>query len=319
MQTPEVLVLNNIGGGIGILVERLPLVNETVMMKAMEPPGEDIAKGGNVAVALARLGVHAAIIGKIGKDAAGDRDWNWMREAGVDLSVLLRSDQVQTGQGIGILADNGDVMNITGLSSSRALTLEEVESALEQCRGAKYFLTGFEVRPALVLPATQRAKAMGMVTALNPSPVPGAGLEKVPYVDYLFVNEVEAQQLLNREVVTEFDAREVAEALLTRYECGCVVLTIGNRGSAYLTRAGEYARIAPIPVKSVDSAGAGDGYMAAVIARLAKGDTLRKACTFASGFAAYAVTQKDCLPGYATPAQLEAFLATCAAQDQPEA
>lgn len=309
MHTPEVLVLNNIGGGIGILVERLPLVNETVMMKAMEPPGEDIAKGGNVAVALARLGVHAAIIGKIGKDAAGDRDWHWMHEAGVDLSVLIRSDEVQTGQGIGILADNGDVMNITGLSSSRALTMAEVEHALQLYRGAKYFLAGFEVRPALVLPATRRAKELGMTTALNPSPVPTAGLASVPCVDYLFVNEVEAQQLLNVPVVEEFDPRAVAEALLARYGCGCVVLTIGNRGSAYLTRAGEYARIAPIPVKAVDSAGAGDGFMAAVVARLTKGDTLLAACEYASAFAAYSVTKKDCLPGYATPEQLATFLA----------
>lgn len=308
MQTPEVLVLNNIGGGIGVLVERLPLVNETVMMKAMEPPGEDIAKGGNVAVALARLGVHTAIIGKIGKDTAGDRDWNWMNNAGVDLSVLIRSDEVQTGQGLGIVADNGDVMNITGLSSSRALTAEEVESALTRYRDAKYFITGFEVRPSLVLPATQRAKELGMITALNPSPVPSAGLEAVPYVDYLFVNEVEAQQLLDREVVEAFDPREVCESLLKRYQCRCVVLTIGHRGSAYLTRDGEYDQIAPIPVTSVDSAGAGDGFMAAVIARLSKGDGLTQACQYASAFAAFSVTKKDCLPGYSTAEQLKAFL-----------
>lgn len=308
MATPDVLVLNNIGGGVSVLVERLPLVNETVMMKGMEPPGEDIAKGGNVAVALARLGVHAAIIGKIGNDVPGDRDWNWMREAGVDLSVLLRSDDVQTGQGLGILADNGDVMIITGVSSSRALTYEEVTTALDRYRDARYFLAGFEVRPELILPSTQYAKQLGMITALNPSPVPSAGLAAIPYVDYLFVNEVEAQRLLDREVSREFDAREVCQGLLDRYQCACIVLTIGDKDSAYLTKDGDFQTFAPYVVEAIDSAGAGDGYMAAVIGRLSQGSTLAEACDFASGFAAYSVTKMDCLPGYPTAETLAAFL-----------
>ena len=308
-KTPEVLVLNNIGGGFGtVLVERLPLINETVMMKAMEPPGEDIAKGGNAAVALARLGIHAAIIGKIGNDPRGNLDWKWMHEAGVDLSVLIKSDDVRTGQGLGILADNGDVMNITGVSSSYALTFEEVEAALLRYRKAKYFLCGFEVRPSLVLPAAEKAKALGMQTMLNPSPVPSEGLAPVPYIDYLFVNEVEALQLLGRKIRREFDVKEACEALLARYRCGCVVMTLGDMGSAYLRAGGEYRTFDTIPVQSVDSAGAGDGYMAAVAARLCRGDSLADACAYASVFAAYSVTKKDCLPGYATPEQLQAFV-----------
>lgn len=306
---PEVLVLNNIGGGFGtVLVERLPLINETVMMKAMEPPGEDIAKGGNAAVALARLGIHVAIIGKIGNDARGNLDWQWMHEAGVDLSVLIRSDDVKTGQGLGILADNGDVMNITGISSSYALTFKEVDAALQQYREAKYFLCGFEVRPSLVLPAAEKAKVLGMQTMLNPSPVPSEGLPPVPYIDYLFVNEVEALQLLNRKIQREFDVKEACEDLIKRYECECVIMTLGDLGSAYMRANGEYHAFDTLPVKSVDSAGAGDGYMAAVAARLCRGDSLADACVYASAFAAYSVTQKDCLPGYATPEQLQAFL-----------
>ena len=56
MKPVDVLVLNNIGGGFDILVKRLPNPHETIMMKQMRLT-EDLAKGGNVAVALARLGV----------------------------------------------------------------------------------------------------------------------------------------------------------------------------------------------------------------------------------------------------------------------
>jgi sugar/nucleoside kinase (ribokinase family) len=65
---------------------------------------------------------------------------------------------------------------------------------------------------------------------------------------------------------------------------------------------------APIPVQAVDSAGAGDGYMAAVISRLLKGESLAEACRYAGIYAAYSVTKQDCLPGYPTQRQLDEFL-----------
>lgn len=308
MSCPQALVLNNIGGGIGVKVEKLPAVNESVMIKAMEPPGEDVAKGGNVAVAMSRLGIHCAIIGKIGLDEAGDRDYGWMKAAGVDLSVLIRTHEVRTGQGIGITADNGDVMIFTGLSSSRALTFEEVQEALNRYKDAQYFLTGFEVRPSLVLPAARMAKALGMKTVLNPSPIPSGGLEEIPYIDYLFVNEIEACRLLDMEVVRDFDQLKVCAELKRRYQCPNVVVTIGDKGSCYLDEADDFQFIPPVPVTCVDSAGAGDGYMACVISKLIQGETLLQACRYASGFAAYSVTKVDCLPGYPTPDVLDAFI-----------
>jgi ribokinase len=312
MKTPQALVLNNIGGGMSILVERLPHPNETVMMKGMEPPDEDLAKGGNVAVALARMGVRVAIIGKIGTDVPGKRDWAWLENAGVDMSVLLRSDEVATGQGIGILADNGDVMHITGVSSSRALTEGEVEDALNLYKDAIFFITGFEVRKALSLASAQRAKKHGMVTVLNPSPVPSDGLAPVSYIDYMFVNEVEGQMLLGLEIKETFDPKGICAALMSRYCPGCVVLTMGHRGSAFMKKDGEFEAIDPVQAKSIDSSGAGDGYMAAVVARLIAGESLSDACRYASGYAAYSVTKKSCLAGYPTQEQLDEFLSAVA-------
>ena len=193
MKPADVLVLNNIGGGFDILVKRLPNPHETIMMKHMHLT-EDLAKGGNVAVALARLGISCTIIGKIGDDEAGRRDLDWMQAAGVDTSEVLVSSDVATGQGIGIIADNGDNILITGESSSEKLTWEEVQAAMLRRRGAGYFITGLEVRMPLVLRAAQLARQLGMRVMFNPSPVPEGGLPApLYYVDDFFVNEVEAK------------------------------------------------------------------------------------------------------------------------------
>lgn len=89
------IVLNNIGGGINIWVDHLPSVGESVMGYGFEV-GEDLAKGGNVAVAIQRLGIPTAIIGKLGCDEAGDRDANWLRESGVNCECLIQSPEAKT-------------------------------------------------------------------------------------------------------------------------------------------------------------------------------------------------------------------------------
>ena len=60
MNKNAAVVLNNIGGGINVWVDRLPSVGESVMGFGFDVP-MDLAKGGNVAVALQRLGVPTAI------------------------------------------------------------------------------------------------------------------------------------------------------------------------------------------------------------------------------------------------------------------
>ena len=308
MNKPQVIVLNNIGGGFDILVHRLPHANETVMMHGMLM-SEDLAKGGNVAVALSRLGVPTAIIGKIGCDEAGRRDAAWMDEAGVDLSELLRDPAVTTGQGIGLIADDGQNIMITGESSSAHLTEGEVMDALGRLAGAGWFVCGLEVRPQLVLPAMRRAHELGMRTILNPSPVPDEGID-LPLVgcDLLFVNEVELCLLLGRDPagLREGDVEGLCRSLAAASGCGTVVATLGADGAAVL-EGDAFTRVEPVRVEAVDASGAGDGFMAATVARLIAGDALVDACHWASAYAALSVTRRDCLPGYATPAEVEDF------------
>lgn len=303
----DAIVLNNIGGGFDIFVRRLPNKNETVMIQGMRM-SEDLAKGGNVAVALSRLGLHTAIIGKIGTDEAGERDFGWLMDAGVDTSELIRDSTVMTGQGIGLIADNGENIMITGESSSKHLTLEEVSVALDRLCPADYFIGGFEVRAELVMPSMQLAKSKGITTVLNPSPVPDEGLENgLNYIDYFFVNEVEARQLLDLEYGSSVDVRWLCEQLKEKYGTGNVIVTLGGEGVACLYD-GNFFQFPSVPVNAVDASGAGDGFLSACVFGLSQGKTLKEACEWANWYAAYSVTKKDCLPGYAAPNVIDQFI-----------
>ncbi|MCD8140306.1 MAG: PfkB family carbohydrate kinase [Planctomycetaceae bacterium] len=303
----DVIVLNHLGGGMSVRVHKLPAKGESVMGYDWRL-AEDVAKGGNVAIALSRLGFSSALIGKVGRDVPGDRDVAWLKADNVNVDALIQTDEVQTGQGIVFIDDNGDNMIVTGESSSKALTLDEVKDAIAMLSPARFFVGGFEVRKPLVLDAAKIAKAAGMQTVLNPSPVPGDGLEAVDYIDYFFVNEVEGKLLLGIGPDAEYDPRDICFRLAGRYRPGCVILTMGADGSAGC--AGDrYWTIDPVNVTPVDPSGAGDGYLAAVVACLMWGMDIEVACRWASIYGAYTVTIADCIPAYPTRAQLAAFKA----------
>lgn len=155
------IVLNNIGGGINIWVDHLPSVGESVMGYGFET-AEDLAKGGNVAVAIARLGMNAAIIGKLGRDEAGDRDARWLQEGGVNCQCLIQSSEAKTGQGLGINErETGRNLIVTGESSSKWLTMEEVEQSLRELAPAEFFITGFEIKGSWYCPPPSWPKSWG--------------------------------------------------------------------------------------------------------------------------------------------------------------
>ncbi len=301
------IVLNNIGGGINIWVDHLPSVGESVMGYGFEV-GEDLAKGGNVAVAIQRLGIPTAIIGKLGCDEAGDRDANWLRESGVNCECLIQSPEAKTGQGLGINErETGLNLIVTGESSSKWLTREEVDSALEKLSPAAFFITGFEIKEELVLPAAKKAKELGMKVVLNPSPLPRLTMGELPYVDYFVVNDIEAKKLLGMPEEGPLDAKQACLDLQKKYKSPNIIITLGGDGYAGLAEdhffCGEQIPVSPI----IDTSGAGDGFLSAMVANLYWGKNLEDACRWANKYAARVVLVDGTLKGYSTVAELEAF------------
>ncbi len=301
------VVLNNIGGGINIWVDHLPSVGESVLGYGFDV-AEDLAKGGNVAVAIARLGMDAAIIGKLGDDEAGNRDAKWLRESGVDCRGLILSPEPKTGQGLGINERvTGRNLIVTGESSSKWLSFREVENSLRSLAPAEFFITGFEIKEELVLPAAKLAKELGMKVVLNPSPLPKMTLEAIPYVDYFIVNDIEAKKLLDMDEDAPLEPEKTLRALREKYRTENVIMTMGGEGYAGLE--GErYFSGAQIPVSPiVDTSGAGDGFLSAMVVNLHWGKNLEEACRWANKYAARVVLVDGTLKGYSTVEELEAF------------
>ena len=92
MSRKDVIVLNSHGVGQYAYTDHMPCWGETLSVKNWHV-AEDGGKGTNVAVALGRLGLDTAYIGKVGNDPWGDLGEKWLNDAGVDSTYMYRTDE----------------------------------------------------------------------------------------------------------------------------------------------------------------------------------------------------------------------------------
>lgn len=306
MNAFDVIVLNNLGGGQSVQVPNLPAPGESVKGHGWKF-NIDAGKGPNSAICMSRLGAKVAFIGKAGADEAGDRGEKWMRQAGVDTTALLRTEQARTGQGIRIMAPGGRHMVICGESCSWTLTEEEVCRELDRLQPSKYFFTGLEIRLELALAALRHAKSLGMKTVLNLSPVPKEPIGTLEFVDYVAVNEVEGAQLVGIRDWRELTPQEIMRRICEQYRCGCVLLTLGADGCAGM-KDGRVWRIPKADVTATDTIGAGDGFLSAFTVNLVWGKTEEEACRWANEFAGYTTTREGSIPSYPLLNEIEPYI-----------
>lgn len=290
----DVIVFNNHGVGQSIRLERLPQWGETVQGLGWKVE-EDGGKGSNVAVALGRLGVDAAFMGKLGEDDWGRQGIGWMEAAGVDVSHVRISPEVSTCAGLVITRSDGQNAIIVGKSSSDFMTEEEICQDMDAMKGARLFITGFEIDRKKALFAARRANSLGMVTILNASPLDGAVKERLTGIDILIVNETEAGMMLEGGMGRE--AEHKARLLSEVYGVKTVIVTLGGKGCE-TWESGKETWFPPVPAEVVDTTGAGDGFLAAFAANLVWEKSFEEACANAGKYAAYTTTKKGTVAAY---------------------
>jgi ribokinase len=302
----DVIVLNSHGVGQVCEVKRLPRRGETLAAKNWRVE-EDGGKGCTVSVALGRLKISTGYIGKVGCDPWGELGDKWMTEAGVDTTFMYKDPAVTTGTGLIMVDEEGYNTIVDGDSACEFLTLEETRTAIEAMKEARFFISGFGMPFRKALDGVKIAKEHGMLTLCNISPLPDEHMGNLDYLDYMVLNDVEARILAGLPEDSSVPKRDFMRKLIDEYHCKGVIMTCGEHGSSILD-GDTFFEIAPIPVKVVDTVGAGDGYLAAVTAGLVRGKSLREACEYAAKYSALKVQKKGTIPGYPHLEEVERFI-----------
>ena len=280
----RIVVVGSCNSDYIVRVPRLPSPGETII-------GGDIdivngGKGANQAVASARLGAIASLVGRVGSDANGDAAMHKLVSEGVDVTYLKRDSTVPTGAAmVAVETSSGENSIIVSSGANSKLNRDDIFRATAAIAAAHVLVCQLEVPVDSVAFALKVARTHGVITILNPAPYNERVRELLEYVDFLVPNEIELSQLSGQ--TSEDDA--IAQCL----ESGChnVVVTKGPRGARFANRQGtEYFNV-PFCGPPIDTTAAGDCFIGAFAVAFGEGLAVGKAIEFANTAAAVSVTR----------------------------
>lgn len=308
-----VVVVGSLNADLTIYCDRLPQPGETVHGNgfAVNPGG----KSANQAVAASKLGGHVTLIGAVGDDPNGSLLLDSTASAGVDVSRVRRSDAA-TGVAVISVDATGENSIIISAGANGTLMPADVAAAADIFKDAAAVCLCLEVGIDTVIAAAQAGHDAGATVLLNLSPYAEVPEVLAGLSDVLLVNAHEALLFLGSEADVpdadaEIEAWEPVRSQFADRGLQRVLVTLGAQGSVVLDSLARGAedqitRIAPTRVKAVDTTGAGDAFTGAVAARLAAGDSLADAASFASVAAALAATKKGTQAAYPSFPEVEA-------------
>ena len=317
--TARVIVVGSVNVDLVATSERLPVPGETVTGARFSR--HHGGKGGNQAVAAARLGVPTAFVGAVGNDAFGEEARDALAAEGIDLAAL---QTVAGATGVALILVDGRGENVISVASgaNADLTADAVRTGLSQLapRPGDVVLVGHEIPTAAARAALRAARDAGATTILNPAPARGLDRSVFGLADILTPNRGELAVLVADDVRRIGRAGRVSErpevaaaTLLDANSEGegvreAVIVTLGDAGAVVVRRNGSLLDLPAPVVASIDSVGAGDAFNGALAAGLAGGLELEAAARRAIAAAALATTRAGAREGMPTVGELEGHL-----------
>ena len=245
-------------------------------------------KGGNQAVAAAKTGMPAAMIGAVGDDEFGRFLVENLAAIDVDHRFVRVVAGERTGMSVAIFDNEGDYGAVIVSGSNLALGLKDVENAKELFSPGGVLILQNEVPEVANVAAARAMKALGGQVLLNAAPARIPSRELASLVDVIVVNAIEAELLADAPVIENLKgALEAARTLAATYPTA--VVTAGGNGVACVSRDGEFA-IEAIKVRLVSTHGAGDEFTGVLAAELASGKQIEAALHTANRAAAILVS-----------------------------
>ncbi|HUB89521.1 MAG TPA: ribokinase [Dyella sp.] len=291
----RIVVVGSINMDLVTLAPRFPAPGETLMgERFLSVHG---GKGGNQAVAAARLGAEVHMVGAVGDDAFADPLCEGLAEEGVDLEHVARIENCSSGTAsITVAGGENEIVVVPGANA--LLTPSHVAKAQHLIANADAVLVQMEIPLQTVEATLHIAHAQRVPVILNPAPAQPLPVAWLRLARYITPNQHELATLLGA------DASEDFRNLMRRAACP-VVLTRGAEG-AWFREEGEPQHQAGFAVKAVDSTGAGDTFNAALAVFLHESlpIAVRKACAAA----ALSVTRLGARGGMPTTREVDALL-----------
>ena len=270
----DVVVVGSCNLDLVSTTTRLPSPGET--LRALDYAEHAGGKGLNQAVACARMGARTAFIGCIGNDSAGQMLRELLNSEGIDTSQLITVD-APTGRAFITVDASGEntIVIVAGANAHVGDTAITIPSS-------KVLLAQLEIPLPVVIDVLTQARLQTSVTVLNPAPTTALTKELLSLCDIAIPNETESAELGGTQVL-------LGAGVTT------IISTLGEQG-AQISNATSTTPIAPYKVDAIDTVGAGDAFVGALCAEIARGTDIHHASEIASIAGALATTVPGAVP-----------------------
>jgi ribokinase len=302
----RVIVVGSVNVDLIVRSSRLPAPGETVSGGLFER--HHGGKGGNQAIAAARLGADVRFIGAVGDDSFGVDARAALAAAGVDVSGLATIARSATGIALILVDALGENVISVASGANQVLGPRAVERELARLGSlaGDIVLVSNELAAETVGAALRVARESGARTILNPAPASGLEGALLERVDLLTPNRGELAVLAGGDSA-DFDPPAAARRLPVRE---AVIVTLGSAGALVVPRNGAARTVPAISIGAVDTTGAGDAFNGALAAALAESRDLDAAVRRAVTAGGLATTRAGAREGMPTASELEAALST---------
>jgi ribokinase len=338
----RVVVVGSVNVDLVVVAPRLPGPGETVT-------GGDVArhhggKGGNQAVAAARLGARVAFVGAVGEDDFGAAARAALAAEGVDVTHLAAAGR-PTGVALIVVDAGAENLIAVAPGANASPTAASVTAALAALSvgPGDVVLACREIPADAVRAALAGARAAGAVAVLNPAPADGLDAATIALADVLTPNQAELALLAAARSAAAgpaaggtpaagpatagptvaaaasgagaqpgsgaADVEATARRVLAAGPAGrAVVVTLGAAGALAVPAGGPAMLVPAVRVEPVDTTGAGDAFSGALAVGLAAGLPLAEAVRRAVAAAGLSTTRAGARAGMPTETELAAFL-----------
>ena len=272
----KILVVGSLHLDVIVHSSRLPKPDETLL-------GDKVSyrfggKGGNQAVAAAKIDVQVFMAGRIGTDNFGKQIYDTLSNQNINLDGLKMVDEA-TGMSVALIGSDGIYSAVVVSGANQTIDLSEIAVPDD----LTVLVLQNEINTDANFEIIKKVPKSTFVI-LNAAPALTPNKDFFERIDLLIVNQLEANMLLNEEpsIFNNLDALRKLQNLGPKE----VIITLGAEGYTGISKNGEIFSEPGIKVDVLSTHGAGDSFVGTVAAFICKGEPINIAAQYAQASSA---------------------------------
>ena len=272
----KILVVGSLHLDVIVHSSRLPKPDETLL-------GDKVSyrfggKGGNQALAAAKIDVQVFMAGRIGTDNFGKQIYDTLSNQNINLDGLKIVDEA-TGMSVALIGSDGIYSAVVVSGVNQTIELSEIAVPDD----LTVLVLQNEINTDANFEIIKKVPKSTFVI-LNAAPALTPNKDFFERIDLLIVNQLEAKMLLNEEtsIFNIFNALRKLQNLGPKE----VIITLGAEGYTGISKNGEIFSEPGIKVDVLSTHGAGDSFVGTLAAFICKGEPINIAAQYAQASSA---------------------------------